>query len=134
MKNGFFNSISDLKSREPFEDKRSWVENDTMEDFLNILDICQTKKDLPNISLAESTKILHKLKATVNDIYNITTLHFINAGDEGVEHFHFLLNGVIDDVNNASIEELNSVYALLLHKATEYKQRLQDHIHLPVGG
>ena len=44
------------------------------------------------------------------------TLHFINAGVEGVEHFHFLFNCIIDDVNNASIEELNSVYALLLHK------------------
>ena len=116
VKNGFFNSISELKSRKQFEDKRRWVENDTMEDFQNILDICQTKTDLPNISLAESTKILHKLKSTVNDIYSITSLHYINAGEEGVDHFHFLLNGVIEDVNNASIEELNSVYALLLHK------------------
>ena len=114
VKNGFFKSISDLKSRKPFKDKGNYVENDIMEDFLNILDICQYKKDLPNISLVDSSKILHQ--STVNDIYSITTLHFINAGVEGVEHFHFLLNCIIDDVNNASIEELNSVYALLLHK------------------
>ena len=116
VKNGFFKSLSDLKSRKPSKDKENYVVNDIMEDYSNILDICQFKKDLPNISLLDSSKILHQMKSTVNDIYSITTLHFINAGVEGVEHFHFLLNCIIDDVNNASIEELNSVYALLLHK------------------
>ena len=59
VKNGFFNSISELKSRKQFEDKRRWVENDTMEDFQNIL--ARLREICP-------TKILHKLKTTVNDI------------------------------------------------------------------
>ena len=56
------------------------------------------------------------MKKQVKDYFSITTLHYINAGHAGVEHFHFLMNCIIDDVNNASIEELNTVYALLLRK------------------
>ena len=56
------------------------------------------------------------MKKQVKDYFSITTLHYINAGHAGVEHFHCLMNCIIGDVNNASIEELNTVYALLLRK------------------
>ena len=41
---------------------------------------------------------------------------WIYAGEAGIEHFYFLLNCIIEDVNNATIDELNSCYALLLYK------------------
>ena len=56
------------------------------------------------------------MKASVNDLYSITPTHFINAGTAGLKHFNFLLNCIVQDVNNASIEELNACYALLLFK------------------
>ena len=56
------------------------------------------------------------MKQSVNDFYSVTPAHFINAGNAGKEHFNFLMNTVINEVNNASIEELNSCYALLLYK------------------
>ena len=114
VKCGFFHSISEQKMRD--SDQESPSIEDQKEDYQNILDICKAKRDLPNISLTESTKLLHRMKAQVTDIYSITTLHYLNAGKDGIEHFNFLLNCIIGDVNNASIEELNSVYALLLHK------------------
>ena len=114
VKNGFFQSISDLKTREI--EARNETLFDQIDDYRHILDICKMKRDLPDISLIDSTNILRKMKANVNDIYCVTTLHYINAGNDGIEHFNFLLNCIIDDVNNASIEELNSIYALLLHK------------------
>ena len=114
VKNGFFQSISDLKTREMEAGNETLF--DQMDDYRNILDICKMKRDLPNISLIDSSNILRKMKANVNDIYCVTTLHYINAGNDGIEHFNFLLNCIIDDINNASIEELNSIYALLLHK------------------
>ena len=40
----------------------------------------------------------------------------ISAGPAGFVHFNLLLNAFIIDVNNATVEELNSVYALLLYK------------------
>ena len=89
---------------------------DYKEDNENILFICKNKRDLPSISLKQSKEILRNMKASVNDFYGVTTTHFINAGDAGLEHFNFLLNCIIDNVNNASVEELNSCYALLLYK------------------
>jgi hypothetical protein len=93
-----------------------WTGINIEEDYRNLLDICKNKKDLPNISMVDSTKILNNMKSSVSDFYSVTTLHYINAGNAGFEHFNFLLNCIIDDVNNASIEELNAIYALLLHK------------------
>ena len=63
------------------------------------------------------------MKATVRDFFSITSTHYINAGEEGMKHFNFVLNCVIDNVNNASIEELNNMYALLLHKRKTWNFR-----------
>ena len=115
VKNGFYASISQLKKKENNVDKIA-KHFDYKDDYKNILDLCQNKRDLPNISTECSNKILYKMKASVTDLYDITPAHFINAGNAGLEHFNFLLNCIINDVNNASVEELNSCYALLLYK------------------
>ena len=57
VKYGFFHSISELKTRD------SPSRQDQMEDYRNILDICKMKKDLPNISLEDLSKLLHTIKA-----------------------------------------------------------------------
>ena len=118
VKDGFFESIKNLKTKDNDADLRSnnWANINVMQDYNHILDICKTKVDLPPISIADSTKILLKMKKSVSDFYSVTTLHYINAGEAGIQHFNFLLNCIIEDVNNASVEELNTVYALLLHK------------------
>ena len=115
VKTGFYHSISSLKMRK--DDKNEQTDPNIFEDYANILDICSNKKDIPNISLEDATKILQRMKSTVSDFYSITTAHFLNAGEDGVKHFFFLMNCIIDDIKNASIEELNNAYALLLHKA-----------------
>ena len=56
------------------------------------------------------------MKPSVNDYFSITAMHYKNAGEEGLLHFNFLLNCVIEDVNLATVEKLNVVYALLLYK------------------
>ena len=65
------------------------------------------------------------MKPTVNDFFSITSEHYINAGKEGLEHFNFLVNVIIEDVNNATLEELNACYALLLFKG-HGKSRTMD--------
>ena len=116
VKIGFYDSIHNLKTNtNANEEMRNGV-IDYREDYKNILDICKNKRDLPNITLVQSTKIINQMKPQVNDFYSISTRHYINAGKAGLEHFNYLLNAIIDDVNLASIEELNSCYALLLHK------------------
>ena len=85
---GFFESISELKTKTTVPEWNDTV-NDFIEDYKNILDICQHKQDLPNISLEDSTKILRNMKKQVHDFFSITTTHFINAGGAGLEHFNF---------------------------------------------
>ena len=118
VKDGFYTSIKGLKTKSDQSEitEIEWAGINIEEDYRNILSICKNKRDLPNISLNDSTRLLKKMKASVSDFYSITTLHYINAGRVGLEHFNLLLNCLIDDLNNSSIEELNNIYALLLHK------------------
>ena len=88
--------------------KKSPYNTDLLEDYRNIMDICNNKQEIPRISLEDSTKILLGLKSTVKDFYSITPSHFTNAGIKGFNHFNFLLNAIIQDINNSSIEEMNT--------------------------
>ena len=56
------------------------------------------------------------MKPDVNDLFSITARHYINAGIEGARHFSFLMNLIIKNVNLFSLPELNSVWAMVLHK------------------
>ena len=60
--------------------------------------------------------ILLSLRAEVNDLYSVTANHFINAGKAGFEHFFFLLNALIKNIQLASLEEINTVWACILYK------------------
>ena len=116
VSDGLYDSISTLKT----QDKKALSSSPSFQGFKyeyqNILKICRDKKVLPEISFERANEILFKLKPHVNDFYSITASHFINAGMEGLRHFHLLISLVIKDVNLASVDELNQVYALLLHK------------------
>ena len=128
VKAGFYDSISKLKTRPITPDVEVKDEEpaiDYTKDYHYILQLCRYKQDLPAISLDASTKILKNMKPTVNDFFSITSEHYLNAGKEGIEHFNFLMNIVIEDVNNATVEELNACYALLLFKG-HGKSRTSD--------
>ena len=76
--------------------------NNHLEDYNHILDVCKNRVDLPQFSLYDLTKILKSMKAHVNDYYSLTPAHFLNARESGSDHFNFLLNCIIEDVNNAT--------------------------------
>ena len=111
-----YDSISNLKVQDKEALYSSPSYQGLADDYQNILKICRDKKVLPEISFERSNEILFKMKPHVNDFFSITATHFINAGTEGLLHFHFLLSIIIKDVNLATADELNLVYALLLHK------------------
>ena len=113
---GFFDSLSSLKAPDLSSLHSSSQYQDTLMDYENVLKIARDGLKIPQISPKHSTEILHKLKKNVNDFFSITPAHFINAGMEGHEHFHFLLNTIINDVNLSSLEELNTIWACILHK------------------
>ena len=113
---GLFESISKLKTLNLQQLEASPYHQDLLKDYENIKRLCNNKIPLPSLTLSESTNILKRIKPGVNDFFSITANHFIHAGDAGLIHFNLLLNTFILDVNNCSIEELNTVYALLLYK------------------
>ena len=89
---------------------------DKLLDYETVIQLCQTSQGLPPVDLDTSTKLLHRIKKNVKDHYSITSQHYINAGHEGLQHFNLILNGIISDVNNASIEELNTAHGLIFYK------------------
>ena len=115
---GFFDSMSSLKQCKPEELEADPDISERISDYENILKLCQEQEhpSMPPISMLKSSDLLKRMKKDVRDFYSITALHYSNAGSEGLEHFNLLLNGIINDVNNATIEELNIAYGLILYK------------------
>jgi hypothetical protein len=97
----------------------------TLYDYENILKICQSGQPIPQISLAESADILQSVRADVNDFFSITANHFLHAGHEGLQLFHFLLSAVLNNVHLACIDELNTAWACILYKGHK-KDRESD--------
>ena len=90
--------------------------NDHFENYENILKICQTNRNIPEISIKTAEKILKRMKNHVIDIYSITALHYSSAGDEGLIHFATLINCAVSDVDDATLNELNLALGLILYK------------------
>ena len=113
---GLYESISSLKS----QDKPSLLSSSNFKEWSKdckyILTISEKQVDIPPITLEQSTTILHKMKPHVIDFWSITPTHFLNAGQEGVLHFNFLMNKLIVNLNTSTARELNTVLALLLYK------------------
>ena len=113
---GLFDSISTLKTQDQSSLHSSPCYASWSNDYKYILTLSENKRDIPAISLQQSSSILISMKSTVSDFESITPLHFQNAGKEGHLHFNHLMNRIITDVNSSSAKELNTVLALLLHK------------------
>ena len=120
---GFYDSLNSLKTKDTSSHFDSFQE--LKSDYENIVKICSTGPKIPAINLEQSSKILLKIRASVNDLYSITAKHYTNAGQEGLVHFNFLLNFIISDINNASIPEINSVYAVIIYKGHQ-KDKTSD--------
>ena len=113
---GFYESMSSLKSC----DIQSLQEDPRLahhfSNYKHILKICQAKQNIPPISITTARKLLSRMKSHVTDIYGITPLHYIHAGEEGVRHYSELLNALITEVNNVTLAELNRALGLILSK------------------
>ena len=113
---GFYDSLSSLKdpSMDKIRGSASFQQYDA--DYQQILKICSAGLQIPQISGKDAVMLLHSLRPEVTDLYGTTASHYINAGMEGARHFTFLLNSVINSVNLSSLDNLNSVWAMILHK------------------
>ena len=113
---GFYESMTALKSCDPESLNNDPNLMESLSNYEHILRICQDHHNIPPISPLQAASLLKRLKKNVTDLYSITTLHYTNAGQEGLNHFVCLLNSIIEEVDNATIEELNTAYGLILYK------------------
>ena len=115
VRNGFFKSISELKTRDP-----SLSSSRTFQEFVSahehILEICKTGNKIPNLSFESAKTLLKSVKPSVADLHSISALHYINGGDGAIKHFQLILNAVLADIENYALDEINRVYAIILHK------------------
>ena len=113
---GFYDSMSSIKRCDLDKLLVDPQIAEHLDNHEHILKLCQDKRTIPPIGMAASTQLLKRMKKKVSDIYSITALHYLNAGDSGLIHFNFLLNAIISNTNNASIEELNLVHGVIHYK------------------
>ena len=99
--------MSSIKSRNIDSPKSDPVLAEHLSNYKHISKLCQNKETITPISMDQSAVILKKVKENVCDIFNITALHYLKGGSQGLVHYNFLLNAIIADVNNASLDELN---------------------------
>ena len=113
---GVYDSLHSLKApcMEQHTTNTSYCE--ALEIYEHIIKLACNGGKIPPISYSDGEKILRGLKSTVLDWFSITSLHFLHLGQEGILHFVFLMNTVIKNINCASIEELNTIWAIVLHK------------------
>ena len=84
--------------------------------YETILSKCENATPIPMLSYTQTLSILKSLSPLVADIHSLTPTHFLAAGSIGVEHFKCILNMMIRNVNLATIADINSAWAILLHK------------------
>ena len=90
-----------------------------MEIYQHIVKLASGGGKIPAISLHHGEEILRGLKSTVMDWFSITSLHFLHLGHEGIIHFVFLMKSIIENINSSSIAELNTIWAIILHKGSK---------------
>ena len=122
---GFYDSMTSLKQCDIDQLRNDPHLSDQFTNYDHIMKICRDQPPIPPISLAQSTKILESLKKKVNDFYSISSLHYLNAGEEGLLHYNHLLNAIITDVNNAKVEEMNVAHGNILYKGHN-KEKTSD--------
>ena len=125
---GFYDAMTSLKSY-----NQSELEKEVVAEQLSlhehIIKLCVNKKPIPPITIGVAMDLLSRLKKNVKDFYSITALHYINAGAEGIEHFQALLNAIIQDVKNATLDELNVAHGIILYKG----HRKDKQVRGPIG-
>ena len=113
---GFFQSMSNLKSCNFSELSKNPALSQQFDDYEHIRELCNGKHNIPSIPRKKSDDLLRRIRKNVKDLFCITALHYIYAGEEGLEHFNFLLNLVIDDIGLAEVTELNVAHGLIIYK------------------
>ena len=84
--------------------------------YSTIVSLCSQGTPIPEVSYNQTLSLLKSLSPHIADISSITPNHYLAASISGVSHFQALLNLLISNMNLATLEEINSVWAVMWHK------------------
>ena len=84
--------------------------------YSTITSLCSQGSPIPEVSYSETLALLKALNPHVSDIFSMSPTHYLTVGVPGVSHFQALLNLLVHNVNLATLEELNAVWAVMLYK------------------
>ena len=113
MADGFYDSISNLKT---LKNITATSFEQFKEDHSHIIEICKSGTKIPRISDSDALSLLKSIRPDVSDFFSVTANHYLHGGDIALAHFQFLINTVIDNIEIAAIEEMNTAHAVILHK------------------
>ena len=122
---GMFDSLNNLKAPNMDEYRNLPPYTEAVSTYNHIIKLASTGKKIPPISCSKGEELLHSLRSSVMDYFSVTSLHFLHLGVEGVKHFVFIFNAIIDQINSSSTSELNTVWANILFKGGD-KDREHD--------
>jgi hypothetical protein len=113
---GFYDTLAALKipNKDLFSSNPSFIKASS--NLQHILEICQAGPAIPAVSEEETKLLLERLRPDVKDFYSISARHYLAAGAVGISHFTSLLNILISNTNLSAIPEVNSAWAIMLHK------------------
>ena len=124
VKDGFFDSISSLKSVDRQELDESEYYHEFSLDYQNIMKICNEGPTIPALTEKQSFNLMQRMKPDICDFHGLTLNHFIFAGPAGWKHFHLLLNSLIKNINFTAVKEINVVHAIVLFKGHKKDRNL----------
>ena len=110
---GFYDNISQLKT---LPDITATSFERFSEDYHHIVEISKSASKVPKISVEKAEALLRKIRPSVSDFFSITAGHYLNGGSASIKHFQFLVNTILTCIEASSIQEMNKVHAVILHK------------------
>ena len=68
--------------------------------------------------------LLHSLKPSVCDHWNVSAAHYINGGPIALKHYQLLINTALEDIENTTCDEFNTAHACILYKGHQKDKTL----------
>ena len=115
VQDGFYEHIRNLK----FIDHqlvRSSEFGEYVNDYSIIMELSKSGDVPPCVTKEEAVELLLKMKSSVADYSSITPAHYLHAGPVGWKHFQVLINALLKNVANTTIDEVNTAQACILFK------------------
>ena len=113
---GFFTSLQQLKTiQDPSIDICETCKSFKL-DLEMITELCQAGDSIPPLSIDDAESLLHSFRPSVCDHWNISASHYINGGPVALKHYQMLLNAALENIENTSVDEVNTAHACVLYK------------------